>query len=139
LRLATINDLDLLIPVHAKMALEESGVDPRTQDADGFVSRYARRIAKGRTWVVTEGEKLIFKADVVSETPETAYIEGVWVNPEARGQGLGKSCMSQLARMLLWKTKSICLFVNDENEDARRFYRQSGYHLRSIYDAIFLK
>jgi predicted GNAT family acetyltransferase len=88
---------------------------------------------------LTENQKLIFKAEVVSETPETVYIEGVWVAPEARGQGLGKSCMSQLARTLLCKTKSICLFVNDENEEARRFYRQSGYHLRSVYDTIFLK
>jgi len=139
LRLATASDLDVLMPIHAQLALEESGIDPRNQDFDGFSNRYARRIAQGRTWVLTENQKLIFKAEVVSETPETAYIEGVWVAPEARGQGLGKSCMSQLARMLLWKTKSICLFVNDENEEARRFYRQSGYHLRSVYDTIFLK
>jgi predicted GNAT family acetyltransferase len=47
--------------------------------------------------------------------------------------------MSQLARTLLWRTKSICLLVNDENEDARRFYQQVGYHLRTVYDTIFLK
>lgn len=139
LRLATVEDLDLLVPVHAQMALEESGVDPRRQDAAGFLARYSRRIEQGRTWVLTEDGKLQFKADVAAETPETNYIEGVWVNPEARGQGYGRRCMSQLARMLLWRTKSICLFVNDENEDAQRFYRQAGYHLRTVYDTIFLK
>jgi predicted GNAT family acetyltransferase len=139
LRLATAEDLPLLLPVHAEMALEESGVDPRQQDAAGFYERYARRIAQGRTWVLTEDGKLQFKAEVVAETPETTYIEGVWVNPEARRQGYGRRCMSQLARMLLWRTKSICLFVNDENEDAQRFYKQAGYHLRTVYDTIFLK
>ncbi len=139
LRLATVDDLDLLIPAHAEMALEESGIDPRNHDAQGFANRYARRIAQGRTWVLTQDKKLIFKADVISDTPEATYIEGVWVNPEARCQGQGRICMSQLARMLLWRTKSLCLFVNDENEEAQRFYRQSGYHLRSVYDTIFLK
>jgi predicted GNAT family acetyltransferase len=139
LRLATAEDLPLLLPVHAEMALEESGVDPRQQDAVGFYERYARRIAQGRTWVLTENGTLQFKAEVVAETPETTYIEGVWVNPAARRQGYGRRCMSQLARMLLWRTRSICLFVNDENEDAQRFYKQAGYHLRTVYDTIFLK
>lgn len=136
---ATIADLDLLIPVHAEMALAESGTDPREHDAAGFCDRYARRIEKGRTWALIENGKLLFKADVVAETPETTYIEGVWVHPEARRQGHGRRCMSRLARMLLWRTKSICLFVNDENEDARRFYKSAGYHLRTVYDTIFLK
>jgi ribosomal protein S18 acetylase RimI-like enzyme len=138
LRLATFHDLPLLIPVHAEMALEESGIDPRQQDAAGFFERYGRRIEQGRTWVLTEGGKLQFKAEVVAETPETTCIEGVWVNPQARRQGYGRRCMSQLARMLLGRTKSICLFVNDENEDAQRFYKHAGYHLRTVYDTIFL-
>jgi predicted GNAT family acetyltransferase len=139
LRLATVDDLELLVPVHAELALEESGVDPLLEDSAGFVDRYARRIEQGRTWVVTEDDKLLFKAEVVAETPATTYVEGVWVNPDVRRQGYGRRCLSQLARMLLWRTKSICLFVNDENEDARRFYRQAGYHLRTVYDTIFLK
>ena len=139
LRLATTGDLELLMPVHAEMARDESGSDPRDQDRDGFARRCARRIEQGRTWVFTRGNELIFKADVISETPETTYIEGVWVNPESRRLGYGRSCMSQLAKMLLWKTKSLCLFVNDENEEAQRFYRQAGYHLRTVYDTIFLK
>ena len=139
LRLATVDDLDLLIPAHAEMALEESGIDPRIHDAQGFANRYARRIAQGRTWVLTQDKELMFKADVISDTPEATYIEGVWVNPDARRQGHGRICMSQLARMLLLRTKSICLFVNDENEDARRFYSQAGYHFRTVYDTIFLK
>lgn len=139
LRLATVEDLDLLIPVHAELALGESGVDPREQDPDGFYQRYVRRIQQGRTWVLTENGKLIFKVEIVAETPTTSCIEGVWVNPEYRNLGYGRRCMAQLARMLLWRTKSICLFVNDENENAQRFYKQVGYHLRTVYDTIFLK
>lgn len=138
LRLATAADLNALIPVHAELAFAESGVDPRLKDESGFIARYQRRIEQGRTWILTDHQKLIFKADVVSETPDSAYVEGVWVNPDVRRQGHGRACMAQLARMLLWRSKSICLFVNDENEDARLFYRKAGYHHRTIYDTIFL-
>ncbi|MBC8028897.1 MAG: GNAT family N-acetyltransferase [Pyrinomonadaceae bacterium] len=138
LRLATTDDLELLVPVHAELAFEESGIDPRSHDAAGFTERYARRIHQGRTWVLTEEQKLIFKAEVASTTPLTTYLEGIWVNPEERHQGFGQSCMSQLARMLMWRAKSVCLFVNDESEGAQRFYRQAGYHLRTVYDTIFL-
>ena len=127
------------MPVHAQMAFEESGVDPRQNDANGFCERYARRIAQGRTWVLIENGKLQFKAEIVAETPEATYIEGVWVNPESRRQGYGRRCLSQLARMLLWRTKSVCLFVNDENDEGQNFYKQAGYHLRTVYDTIFLK
>ena len=139
LRLATADDLELLIPIHAEMALEESGINPLESYREGFLQRYADRVARGRTWVLTEGRSLIFKAEVVAETPGSTYIEGVWVSPAVRRQGLGRSCMSQLARMLLWRTKSLCLFVNDENEQAQGFYRQAGYHVRSVYDTIFVQ
>ena len=36
LRLATIADIEILVPVHAEMAFEESGVDPRKVDSNGF-------------------------------------------------------------------------------------------------------
>ena len=139
LRLATAGDLPLLIPVHAQMAFEESGVNPLETDREGFTQRYAERINRARTWILTENDRLIFKADVVAETPAVTYIEGVWVNPEVRRHGVGRSCMSQLARMLLWRTKSLCLFVNDENEEAQAFYRESGYHVRTVYDTMFVQ
>jgi uncharacterized protein len=139
LRLATVEDLPLLIPAHAEMALEQSGMDPRETDEAGFANRYARRVWQGRTWVLTEDKKLIFKADVVTEGAEATYIEGVWVNPDSRRQGHGRRCMAQLARMLLWRTKAVTLLVDDENEEAQRFYRQVGYHQRKVYDTIFLK
>jgi predicted GNAT family acetyltransferase len=138
LRLATPDDLELLVPVHAELALEESGVDPRGHDAEGFVGRYRRRIQQGRTWVLSEGQQLVFKAEIASTTPQTTYLEGIWVNPEYRRVGFGQSCMSQLARMLMWRAKSVCLFVNDENDEAQQFYRKAGYHLRTVYDTIFL-
>src|SRR5688572_13790930 len=81
LRLATLEDLDLLIPVHAEMACSESGVDPLEIDPIGFAQRYSKRISAGQTWVSMVDGKLAFKADVINETADLTHIEGIWVNP----------------------------------------------------------
>lgn len=139
LRPATPHDLELVMPVHGDMALEESGINPLEVDPDGFRQRCARRIEQGRVWVWTEGRRVIFKADIVSETPEAIYVEGVYVNPEERGKQLGVRCFSQLSRDLLLRTKSLCLLVNEQNREAQTLYRKSHYRFRSYYDTIFLQ
>jgi predicted GNAT family acetyltransferase len=138
LRLATTNDLELLVPIHAGMASAESGVDPRDLDNDGFIERYHQRIRKGRTWVLIQNDQLIFKADVVIATHETCYLEGVWVNPDVRGVGYGRACIAELARMLLWQSRSLSLLVNDSNKEAQAFYRSCGFHVRGSYKTAFL-
>ena len=139
MRVATIGDIDLLLPVHAQMAFEESGINPMEKDPEGFRERYARRIAKGRTWVCVEEGRLTFKADVVSDTPEAVYVEGVWVSQAVAGTGYGLRCMSQLARNLLSRTRSIVLFVNEDNKKAQHYYQKAGFSFRAAYDTIFLK
>jgi predicted GNAT family acetyltransferase len=138
LRLATSNDLGLLIPVHARLACYQSGVDPRDVDKDGFVERYQQRIRNGRTWVLTENGQLVFKADVISATHETCYLEGVWVNPDVRSMGYGRACITELARMLLWKSRSISVLVNDDDAEAQSFYKSCGFHVRGTYRTVFL-
>jgi ribosomal protein S18 acetylase RimI-like enzyme len=138
LRLATTGDLDLILPVHAQMAFEESGVDPLDQDPIGFRDRCARRIKQGRTWVWIECGELVFKADVVSQTPDVSYLEGVWVSPESRSEGLGLRCLSQITRTLLMKAPSVCVFVNGENLAAQNFYERAGFKSRAVYDTVFL-
>ena len=86
-----------------------------------------------------EDGRLMFRADVVSETPDVAYVEGVYVNPEERGQGYGLRCMSQLGQTLLARVKSICLLVNEHNKQAEVFYHKAGFKMRSYYDTIYMQ
>lgn len=139
LRLATPEDLKLIIPAHAQMVFEESRVNPLTEDPMGFRMRCARRIEQGRTWVLVEGGGLIFKADVVAATPEATYIEGVYVNIEEREKGYGTRCLSQLSKRLLEDTSSICLLVNEQNRKAQAMYQKVGFKLRGYYDSIYLQ
>lgn len=138
LRRAMLRDLEMLLPVHAALASQETGVNPMEKDPNGFRLRLARRIEQGRVWVLFENGRLIFKADIVSDTPEVNYLEGIYVAPENRGQGIGSHCLSQLTRNLLARTKIVSLLVNEENEKASEFYLKSGFKLRAHYDTIFL-
>ena len=140
LRRATLDDLERVMPVQARMYSEESGGDdPLERDADGFRRRYARRIEQGRVWVLVEDGRLIFKADVISDTPEVVYLEGIYVTPEERGKSYGLNCLSQLSRGLLERTRSVCLFIGAQKHKAQAFYSKAGYSLYSYYDAIFLR
>jgi uncharacterized protein len=138
LRLANSEDLELVIPIQAQMALAESGIDPRERDPEGFRQRCARRIEQGRTWVLVEENKLLFKAEIISEVAAVTYLEGIWVSPAKRGAGLGIRCISQLAQTLLAHTNSLCLLVNEKNTAAHLLYKRAGFKLRGLYDTIFL-
>lgn len=138
LRPATLEDLNLVMPPQAQMAFEESGINPLDEDELGFRERCVRRIEQARSWVLVENGELIFKAEVIADTPEAVYLEGIWVSSEKRGEGYGSRCLSLLSRKLLTKSKSIVLFVNGDNKKAQRFYDQAGFKARASYDTIFL-
>jgi uncharacterized protein len=137
LRLAHADDLEAVISINAALAFEESGLNPLLQDGQGMWARTARRIDQGRVWILVEKERLMFKADIISETPETVFVEGVYVQPDVRRQGYGLSCMTQLARNILPRFGSVCLVVNEENARARAFYQKLGYKLRSAYSTAY--
>ena len=138
LRLATPDDLDLIVPAHAQTVLDESGIDPLSTEPESFRRRCARRIEQGTTWVWTENGKLMFKAEVVTDTSAVVYLEGVWTNPQERGKGYGTRCLSHLGATLLGHAGCVCLLVNEKFQAAQAFYRKLGYEFVSHYDTIFL-
>lgn len=139
LRPATLDDLLLVMPVHAALAYEESGINPLETDPEGFRLRCERRIEQGRVWVWVERGQLIFKADIISETPDVIYLEGVYVDLTERGRGYGSRCLSQMARQLLQRTDALTLLVNQEHQGALAFFQKIGFRRRGFYDTIFLK
>lgn len=138
LRPATSEHLDLVVPIHAQTAFEESGINPLDVDPEGFRERCARRIQQGRVWVAIENGRLKFKADIVSDTPEVVYLEGLYVSSEHRGNGYGARCLTQLTNHLLERTNSVCLMVNEINAAAQKSYQKAGYRFREHYDTLRL-
>jgi len=139
LRLATLSDLDKVLAVNASMALQEGGTSPMQNDPGGFRFRTARRIEQGRIWVWMQDDRLVFKADVVAETPQVTYLEGVHVHSEERRRGYGLRCLSSLSSILLGRSESICLTVNEKNKNAFKLYEKAGYQFHSHYETIYLR
>jgi GNAT superfamily N-acetyltransferase len=135
---ATLDDIDLVVNAHAELAAQQRGSDPLESDAAGFRQRCIYRIEKGRTWVWRDEQGLIFKADVVSATPEVNYLEGIWVNRAQRSRGYGLRCLSQLSNTLLQQTRSICLLALQNNEAGHRFYQKAGYRQIGLYETVYL-
>jgi uncharacterized protein len=139
LRQATLADLEGVIKVNSEMALAESGSDPLKRDPEGFRYRTARRIERGRNWIWMDNGKMLFKADIIAETPQVIYLEGIYVEPAERGKGYGSMCLSQLGRILLRRSGSICLTLNAYQKKTKKFYGKAGYSLRSYYDTIYFQ
>jgi predicted GNAT family acetyltransferase len=137
LRPATPEDLEHVVCAQAAMVRETSGVDPLKKDPVGFRERYLRRIEKKRVWVLMENDRLVFKTDILADTPEAAYIEGVYVSPEDRGKGIGRNCVNALGRILLQNTKAIYLFVEQENTRTQSFYLNLGFSIGGQYDLLY--
>lgn len=87
--------------------------------------------------MIEKGE-LIFKADVVTETPEAGYLEGLWVRPEYRREGYGRRCWKELCNALLERLPSLCGFVNAENSAAHTLYERAGGTLLGKYHKVYL-
>lgn len=137
-RKAEKSEIEQIAKAHAEVALLESGVDPMEKDPEGFIQRCLRRIEKGRTFVVFEDHKLVFKADIVAETDDVIYLEGVYVSPEYRGRNIGSKCMSKLGANLLSRVENICLLSNLEFKAAHRCFEKAGFSSTDQCTTIFV-
>jgi ribosomal protein S18 acetylase RimI-like enzyme len=137
LRRADLSMVEEVARVHAEIAFSASGINPLEADREGFLRRTAHRIELGRVWVCARDGKLNFKADVVSETPEVIYLEGVYVAPCARGKGFGLRCLVQLNLELLKHARSVVVLVVEDNAPAISLYRRAGFKLYSRHHMFF--
>ena len=136
LRAATLDDLDLLVPACAAAHEEEIGIDPLSQDADGFRWRTRAQIEEGRSWVWLDGGTILFKAESSAWTPATVQLQQVWVDPEVRNQGYGRRGLSDLIRLLLERVPRVCLFVRADNPIAIRLYERVGMERVGSYRSL---
>ena len=135
---ATPAQLHQVAALQASLAYQDSGVSPLQKDRAGFLFRCQKRIERDRVWTLIRNGEIMFKADIISETPDAIYLEGIYVNPNHRNQGLGSHCLTQLAHRLLHRAQSIVILVNENRTNAQRFFKRVGFAARSVYDTLFL-
>jgi uncharacterized protein len=122
------DEIDTYLVAAVDMFIGEVGVDPRIGDGGrGYRRRVASLIAAGRAWARFEDSEVVFKAEVGSQSPAVSQIQGVWVHPERRGQGLGTAGTATLAAVIVGTGRIASLYVNDFNTVARATYDRIGF------------
>ena len=85
----------------------------------------------GRAFARIEDGRVLFKAELGAVSARVAQIQGVWVDPEYRGRGLGTlGTAAVVAEALRTVAPTVSLYVNDFNVPARRAYERVG--LRNV-------
>lgn len=123
------DELDTLLPAAVAMFIEEVGVSPIGHD-DGtyYRARLAELIRLGRAFAIIENDEVIFKAEVGAVTPYACQVQGVWVRPDRRGEGLSIGAMAGVVELALRDiAPAVSLYVNDYNVAARATYRRVGF------------
>lgn len=138
IRKAEMSELMQVAEAQAEVAFIECGVDPMIRDREGFLKRVARRIEQGRVFVVFDQGKLVFKADIIAETSDVIYLEGVYVSPEYRGKGVGSNCLSSLSLQLLERAEHICMLSNIEFKAAHRSFHKAGFKQTDTCTTLFV-
>jgi predicted GNAT family acetyltransferase len=137
-RRTTSADLDALYPACVAMYTEEVGVSP---EAGGGASLYRARvsqlIAKGWSYARIEDGEVVFKAEVAAASPYACQIQGVYVAPHRRGEGLGTAGMAAVVNLALENVAPVVsLYVNEHNEPARRAYAAVGFEQTAEFTTI---
>jgi len=139
-RLATTDEVDLVVPASVAMFTEEVGYDP-TAVGGAYAVRVAELVATGRTYVRVEdgehGPEVIFKADVGALALGVAQIQGVWVHPERRGEGLSTAGMAAVVEDVRARlAPTVSLYVNSYNAPALATYDRVGFHRVGTYATV---
>jgi len=127
-RRARFTEVDLVLPAAAAMFTEEIGYPPYWGSRHVYRQGIEALIRQGHTFVRVDDGEVVFKADVGSVALGVAQIQGVWVAPRWRGQGLaGPAMASVVGQVLAEIADDVTLYVNDFNAPARATYARVGF------------
>ena len=129
-RKTTPADLAALYPACVAMYTEEVGVSPETAGGrDLYRARVQQLISRGWSFArFDELGRVIFKAEVACATPLAAQVQGVYVPPDRRGEGLAVAGMAAVVALVRQEIAPIVsLYVNEWNSPARAAYDRVGF------------
>ncbi|HVA60291.1 MAG TPA: GNAT family N-acetyltransferase [Mycobacteriales bacterium] len=124
-----LEELDILLPACIAMFTEEVGVSPVAADGGAlYRARIAELIGQGRAFARIDDGRVVFKAEIGALARDACQVQGVWVDPELRGRGLGSHGMAAVvAQAQASLAPVVSLYVNDFNDIARRAYDRVGF------------
>jgi len=126
---STLMDLDILFPACVEMFTHEVGLSPLAKGGGmSYRNRVSELISNRRSLVRIDGDQITFKAEVGCVGAQVAQLQGVWVNPELRGQGIGRHALASVVKYVLQDiAPTVSLYVNDFNRNAIAMYEKVGF------------
>jgi predicted GNAT family acetyltransferase len=95
---------------------------------DLYQTRVRQLISKGLAYARIEDGEVLFKAEIGAVTPHACQVQGVWVPPSRRSEGLSVPGMAAVAQLALQDVAPVVtLYVNAHNVAARRCYESVGF------------
>ncbi len=137
-RRSTMDELDLLYPACVAMYTEEVGVSPEIGGgAELYRARVSQLVAKGWSFARIEHGRVVYKAEVAAASPYACQVQGVYVDPGRRGEGLAAGGMAAVVALALRDIAPVVsLYVNDHNVSARRAYERAGFQQTGTFSTI---
>lgn len=131
-------DVEALYPACVDMYTEEVGISP---EWDGGRDLYRARINQlvGRGWSFARYEhgRVVFKAEIACATPSACQIQGVYVDPSRRGEGLAAAGMAAVVDIALREVAPVVsLYVNAHNAAARAAYAKVGFTQTDTFSTV---
>ncbi|MCY7395617.1 MAG: GNAT family N-acetyltransferase [Nocardioides sp.] len=128
-RRTTSHDMDQLYPACVAMYTEEVGISPEHGGgADLYRARVAQLANRGWSFARFDQGRLVFKAEVACASPYAAQVQGVYVPPDRRGEGLATAGMAAVVELVRAEIAPVVsLYVNEWNNPARASYERVGF------------
>jgi uncharacterized protein len=128
-RRVRLDEIDVLLPASIAMFTEEVGISPVAADGGSlYRTRVRELVAAGRSFARIDDGRIVFKAEIGAVTGSVCQVQGVWVDPSVRGQGLSVAGMAAVVNACLRDVApTVSLYVNDFNAPARRSYERVGF------------
>lgn len=128
-------DLGWIVHRHAVLYHQEYGWDQRFEGlAADVVGRFVREFVPGRErcWVADRQGDVVGSVFLVRESDEVARLRMLYVEPSARGLGVGRqlvrACLEEAGAM---GYRRLVLWTNSVLVSARRIYEAEGFTLDS--------
>ncbi|PRX48423.1 hypothetical protein B0I33_104239 [Prauserella shujinwangii] len=132
------HELERYLPAAVSMFIEEVGVDPRAGDGGvSYRARVSELISSGRAFARFEAGEVVFKAEIGALSSSVGQIQGVWVHPDRRGEGLGAAGTAAVVdRLVRGMGRTASLYVNSYNTPALAVYRRIGFRQVGRYATV---
>lgn len=131
LRIATPEDLPLLVRVRAAALEEEYGipVPPGSPLHDELSAAVTRAVTLQGVAIWVEDDRCAFTAQLIAKTPDASMFGDLYVDRDLRGAGRATRALTAFCTWLMTESEHVTLRVGRSNEPAVALYERVGFRV----------